>query len=514
MKISRILTIFILLVAILLTSVFFWFKQDDKQQNRAVNGKQLENNNDSNRIRFSKPSGIYPGKLAVAIEGGPAGSSIHYSLDGTQPSSRSPVYTKPVMISKNTIIRAAVIGQNAPASPISATYLMEPSALPVFSIITDPANLWSKDKGIYILGDHASSRYPYKGANYWQDWAIPVEIHYLENGKAAYEASAGLKIFGGETRTLPQKSFALYAKKKYGSKTFDYPLFPGKPLQTYNSFVLRNGGQDFAKTHMRDGLVSTLVKGTQIDYQEYRPVVVYLNGAYWGIYDLREKIDDAFLAANHPGVKKKKIDLLESNAIEKQGSNQDYLALIDFIKNHSLKDSGNYQQVAERIDMENFIDYVTAELYFANTDWPSHNYRYWKANGPFYKWRWIIYDGDLTLGDPKENTPVRFIQYKGKGDETLYISYLFRECMKNEQFRQHFFDRADYHLTHTFKPVRVIATINAIQNQIKPEMPQHLAKWGGTMNGWEQEVQAIADFAQKRPQYLEKYLKELHARYQ
>jgi hypothetical protein len=385
--------------------------------------------------------------------------------------------------------------------------------LPAFSITTDPENLWSEEKGIYILGKNASKKYPYKGANYWQDWGIPVDIDYSENGQSVYKEAAELKIFGGETRTLPQRSFALTAKEKYGSKTFDYPFFPEKTFSQYNSFVLRNGGQDFAKTHMLDGLVSTLIQKTTIDYQAYRPVVVFLNNKYWGLYDLREKVDDDFLAANH-GVKKKDIELLEANALEKEGSNKDYLALINFIKGHDLKDAQNYLQVTKQIDMENFMDYVITELYIANTDWPSHNIRFWKAKGSYDKWRWIVYDSDLSFENYRENTVARMLNYQGKGDGSLYISYLFREFMKNGQFRNDFMKRVDYHLTNTFQPDRVVATIHTLSKKIEPEMPNHLKKWGGTMAEWKQNVNKLVIFAENRPQYLKKDLKAMFDTYQ
>jgi hypothetical protein len=382
----------------------------------------------------------------------------------------------------------------------------EDVTLPAFSLTTDPENLWSEEKGIYIPGKHASKKYPYKGANYWQDWGIPVDIDYIENGKSVYREAAELKIFGGETRTLPQRSFGITAKGIYGNKTFDYPFFPEKAFSEYNSFVLRNGGQDFAKTHMLDGLVSTLIQETAIDYQAYRPVVVFLNSKYWGLYDLREKIDDDFLAANH-GVKKKDIDLLEANALEKEGSNKDYLALIDFIKNHDLQDDQNYLQAAEQIDIENFIDYVITELYIANTDWPSHNIRFWHAKGSYHKWRWIVYDSDLSFENYQENTVERMLKFKGKGDGSLYISFLFREFMKNQQFRTEFMNLVDYHLTHTFQSDRVIETINTLSKSIEPEMPNHLKKWGGTMADWKQNVNKLVIFAEQRPAYLKKDIK-------
>jgi hypothetical protein len=490
-----------------------WMLQLNTSQAHIAEKKTQTSAMDTNgkvNIQFSNPSGNYPGKVKIAITGNTEKGTIHYTLDGSSPTGRSKEYTKSFVIIKNTVIKAAVIVKGKVESPISATYLVDKATLPAFSIITDPDNLWSKDKGIYVTGLHPSGKYPYKGANYWQDWGIPVDFDYISNGKMAYRATAELKIFGGETRTLPQRSFAVYAKKQYGTKTFKYPFFPEKGFSEYNNFVLRNGGQDFNKTHILDGMVSTLAQGTNIDSQSYRPVVVYLNGDYWGIYDLREKINTSFLAANHKGVDKKDIDLLESNAMVKVGSNKDYLDLIDFIKSHNISNQNNYRVVANQIDIANFIDYIVTELYTGNTDWPSHNYRYWKAKGDFTKWRWIIYDSDQSFGDYRGNTVERFVNYKGKGDDSLYISYLFRELLKNHQFRTEFKNRADYLLSHNLQPDQVIKTLDKIVKQVEPEMPSHIKKWGGTIVDWETDVNQLKDFAQHRPQFLKDYLNNLY----
>jgi hypothetical protein len=518
MKISRKFKLFILVfVILLLVSGVVWLQQSQKSQAIAGNKTHASAVNDTGKkkVHFSVPSGNYPGgKVKVAISGNVGKGTIHYTLDGSSPTESSKVYTQPLLIKKNTVMKAAVIVNGKVKSTISATYLVEKAKLPAFSIITDPDNLWSKDKGIYVPGLHPQGKYPYKGANYWQDWGIPVDFDYIKNGKLAYKATAELKIFGGETRTLPQRSFAVSAKKKYGTKTFKYSFFPENGLSEYDSFVLRNGGQDFNKTHILDGMVSTLAQGLNIDTQAYRPVVVYLNGDYWGIYDLREKINTSFLADHHQGVDKKDIDLLEANAIVKDGSNSDYLNLINFIKTHNLSDQNNYLEAVKQIDTSSLIDYIVTELYIGNSDWPSHNYRYWKAKGDFSKWRWIIYDSDLSFGDYKEDTVKRFVDYKGKGDDSLYISYLFRELMKNQQFRSEFKNRADYLLTHTFQSDQVIQTIDNIRKQVEPEMPTHLKKWGGTMKDWENNVNQLKEFAQNRPQYLKEYLNNLYNTFQ
>jgi hypothetical protein len=509
-RIIKVLSIILAVVAVMIITIWLedqqeFVKEQTNNQNNQSNGSRSEPS-----IEFSTPPGFYQEEVTVTIDGGVEKGKIFYTLDGSQPTDQSRVYTEPIHFEKNTTLRAAVKLEEEWSNEVSASYLIEPPiSLPVFSLIIEPDDLWSEEKGIYILGQNASSKYPFKGANYWEDWEVPVELEYFEDGKLSYKESAGLKIFGGETRTLPQKSLALYAKKEYGSKLFEYPFFPEKDIQEFNTFVLRNGGQDFAKTHIRDGLVSTLIQNTTIDHQAYRPVVVYLNGAYWGIHDFREKVDDDFLVANHPGVKKKEIDLLEADAIEKEGTNDEYLQLVQFIKQHDLAKEENYQEVLKQLDIENFMDYLIAQLYIANTDWPSHNIRFWKENNGSPKWRWILYDSDLSLENYKENTVARLMEYKGKGEDSLYISFLFRELMKNSQFRTELANKMDDHLENTFHPETVVRTIRQLKEEIESEIPKHLEKWGGEQAHWEEEIKRLEEFARKRPLYLKEHFQEL-----
>ncbi len=160
--------------------------------------------------------------------------------------------------------------------------------------------LWDWEEGIYVLGPNASTIYPYFGANYWMDWQKPSHIEYFdEQQNQGFELDADIMIHGGFSRVFPMKSLRVITDSKYDESEINYQLFKDKDIHTFNKFVLRNSGQDFNVTHFRDALMQKVVQNeTDIDIQDYQPVVVFLNGQYWGIHNIREKIDRFYVNGN------------------------------------------------------------------------------------------------------------------------------------------------------------------------------------------------------------------------
>ena len=143
--------------------------------------------------------------------------------------------------------------------------------------------------------------------------------------------------------------------------------------------------------------MTDLVKNLDMDIAAFEPVVLYLNGNYWGHLNLREKINEDYLEGNH-GVDADKIDLLEYTSRILSGSNKQYLKLVDFLENNTLESDSMYKTVAVQIDVNNFIDYQLSQIYFNNTDWPGNNLKYWKPQTEEGKWRWILFDTDFGFG--------------------------------------------------------------------------------------------------------------------
>ncbi|KIL43533.1 hypothetical protein KP77_32390 [Jeotgalibacillus alimentarius] len=484
--------------------------------NGKSSGEVLQNSlsgqNNTGVISFSLPSGLYEEGTDISLAAD--AEDIFYTLDGSEPTEQSTRYTAPLQISDTTVIRAAAkLEDGTLTPPYMQTYLTEPNDLPVISVAAEPEDLWSEEKGIYVEGPGASDEYPYEGANYWMDWKITVQMEYLKNQESVYSSLADMEIFGGETRTKPQRSFMIDAESEYGNSELLYPFFDSLPYSSYESIILRNGGQDFEKTHMLDALVSTLAAEIGLDAQVYQPVVLYLNGAYWGLYDLRERIDHHYFSRHHQ-VKRDDLVLLEADAEEKEGSDESYIGMIAYIQSNDPAEPEVYRVIEEEMDVENFIDYILTELYIGNTDWPSHNIRFWKNTNPETKWKWIVYDSDVSFQDATENTVQRFYDYKGKGDDKLYSSYLFRELLKNEQFRERFKERSEELYSSTLSSDHIEAVIERLAADIRPEMVRHLEKWDGDTGKWEAEVQALKSFARERNDYITQHIDELLNQYQ
>ncbi|NJK86508.1 MAG: hypothetical protein HC906_11600 [Bacteroidales bacterium] len=160
--------------------------------------------------------------------------------------------------------------------------------MPVISITTNPENLWDNETGIYAMGSNPGD-HPYFGANFWQDWEKPAYIEFFEpDGKQGFEMPCGIKIFGAWSRAHAQKSFSLHARGEYGEKEIEYDIFHYSPVKDFETVVLRNGGNDFLNSNIRDEFMTSLVDDLNIDHQAYRPSVIYLNGEYWGLLHIRK----------------------------------------------------------------------------------------------------------------------------------------------------------------------------------------------------------------------------------
>ena len=205
--------------------------------------------------QFSQTGGFYTSGVTISISEPTPGAVIKYSLNGSEPTMSSATYVSPININSTKVLRARAFKTGYINSSITTcSYLINIShTLPVFSISTDSANFFDWNTGIYVLGPNASKTEPYYGANYWQEWEKPIHIELFEpDGQSGFSIDAGVKIAGGWSRINPEKSLAIYARGKYGYNEIAYKLFPDLPISSYQSFMLRNGGQDNEGTMMRD----------------------------------------------------------------------------------------------------------------------------------------------------------------------------------------------------------------------------------------------------------------------
>ena len=462
-------------------------------------------------IQFSHPGGLTDALSLTMTTADPL-SNIHYTLDATPPTQDSPMYTGAIDINENTVVRAKVFKTDFLSSKAQTrSYILNASHdLPVLALTANPTDFFDEETGIYVFGDNYQPGYPYFGANFWEDWERPIHLAlYQEDGTKEADFDAGVKIFGGWSRAQDQRSLSLFARTQYGQGAFDNAFFEDRPHESYQALVLRNSGNDWNNAMIRDAALTGLMKGADLEFQAYRPMVAYLNGAYWGIYNMREKVNEHFLAAKW-NVDPSEIDLLEMGGNVIFGSNTDYLSLIDFIANTDLSQQANYDYVESQIDLDNFALYQAAQIYFNNRDWPGNNIKFARHQGG--KWRWILYDTDFGFGtwddgDYVVNTLDFALEPNGPNwPNPAWSTFLLRALTESTEFRNLFVNRFADEMNSRFLSTRVVEHIDSLALNIASEIPAHFERWGASSGNWWNRINAMKNFANERQYYMKSHI--------
>jgi len=448
---------------------------------------------------------------------------IYYTTDGTVPNKSSSIYSEEIIISETSVVKARSFKEYLIGSEIiSNTYFIdEQTILPIFSISTDPNHFFDDKLGIYVEGTNGITGNCSNSPKNWnQDWEREIHLEFFESDKTIIlEQDAGIKINGGCSRIYPQKSLAIFAREQYGLKSMQHIFFKDRNYNEYNSIILRSSAQDWWRTMFRDGMIQTLFKSRlEIDYQEYRPSIVFLNGEYYGIHNIREKLNKHYISNIHE-VAKDKIDLIEISKEIKinEGDRIAYDILMNYVSKNDLSIEQNYNHVKSLMEIDEYIDYCIAEIYSANADWPGSNMKMWREKKPSGKWRWMIYDLDFGFGGNAEgqydsNTLALATAANGPDwPNPPWSTLLLRKLLENESFKNEFIQRFALHMSTTFNPARVNNVIDSLQAQIAAEMPRHKLRWERSISfgdSWQDIVEIMREFARKRPQYVREHFSE------
>jgi hypothetical protein len=466
---------------------------------------------------LSPEPGFYNVGIALSMGTVPAGRIYKYTLDGTKPNLGSATYSAPLSITQTTVIRVMTCepdGTNPTQSSFSY-FLNEDPNLPVLSLIFEPGAFFDNDSGMYVMGSNASPSFPHFGANFWEDWERQVHLEYFEDGDdLSYSASAGAKIFGGWSRGNPQRSISLFARGRYGTSKFDFTFFPDIDLDKFEAIVLRNSGNDWNMSGYRDGFMTGLVSERDIDKQAFQPVEVYFNGDYWGVYNLREKVNEHFVASHHD-LDTDDIDLLAIDGSEVvHGENNHYVDLIDYVNSHALTSDLNFEYIEERVDIDNFIDYQLAQIYYDNQDWPGNNIKFWRSRLPGGKWRWILYDTDFGFSIWSNNNYMRnTLEFATDPNGPAWpnppwSTLLLRKFLTNPGFRQNFILTACDLLNQPFEYGEVEAALILHQQWLLPALPDHISRWNHiNITNWYNEGTIMNIFALNRPYYMRNHFR-------
>lgn len=463
-------------------------------------------------VEFSDEGGVTNASM-VMLSGAGEGRVIRYTTDGSVPSHSSLLYQGAIPIAENTAIRAGVFADGfVPSVTQSRTFLVNVSHdIPVVTLEVNPLDFFDMEYGIYAWGTNYEAAAPHYGANFWQDWEREIHFGFYDtDGSLGVEFNTGVQIFGGYTRSFDQKALAFYARNRYGADSFKYPFFPELEYEKFDHLVLRASGNDWRRTMFRDRAFTSLMEGSGLDYQAGRAVATYLNGKYWGLYNLREKVNEDFISAKHD-VKKRDVTILEANAEVVEGSNEEYLALMDYISTADPSTAEFYTTVSEQVDIDNFIAYQTLQIFIANEDWPERNIKYWKA--PTTKWRWILYDTDFGFGLYDRNVSKNSFAYAtaenaSGGSNPPWSTLMLRRLLQNPEFQSKFISYFADQLNSRFLPENILAIITRLADEIRTEIPRQHERWGNPRWNWEEDVESLITYANSRPTYVWQHLRQ------
>ncbi|PKP53948.1 MAG: hypothetical protein CVT92_01945 [Bacteroidetes bacterium HGW-Bacteroidetes-1] len=518
----------------------------------------------------SHTSGFYSQPFQLSISTNTPDAIIVFTTDGSIPDLNSNIYSSPIIIQsrvgeantismiptnnnpdpgppyyegwqpplgevfKINVIRARVLHQDAPPGPVSSlSFLVDTEAnqrysLPVFSLTTNNDNLFDDEIGIYVHGNYT---------NYFQDgieWERTANLSMIEtDGSVAFTENIGIQTHGNTSRSRPRKSLRVIARAEYGNSWINYQLFPDKNTDIFKRFILRNSGNDWDMSIFRDAMLQSLARNLDVDHQFYRPAILFINGEYWGIHNVRERYDEHYIFAEY-GIEEMEMTILENNSQHKFGNpsgTAHYNSMRSFVSTNNLAVDANFETLSTRMDIESFTDFQLAHILAMNTDWPGNNTLFWRylrnnydpnaLNGRDGLWRWMLLDMDFGFGlnfnyvpgagtGASHNTLAFALANNGPGwPNPPWSTFLLRNMVKNENYKQHFINRFCDLLNTDFKESKVVAVIDSIKNMLQPEMLEHINRWRRpiSLNEWTSNIQVMRSFAQQRPSFIRQFIK-------
>jgi len=514
-------------------------------------------------VHFSASSGYHAEPFQLSLSCEHASYEIRYTINGKDPTASSSLYSDSIPISNlsadenswsaipttrddvplnwiweapaHPVRKANVVKARAflNGEPVGSVYVqtffvgaewLGAYTIPVISLAVDSVGFFGDSLGIYVPGQHALSTNPFVG-NYDQrgrDWERQIHFEVFNgNLQPEFAAYSGVRVHGASSRQMPMKSLRLYARCE-GNPTakFEHPFFTSHDEENFERLVLGSSGFDFISSHCADYLSTRLTSSLNVIVPAHRPVIVFINGEYWGIHYLRERVDEKYFE-QHFSVPDTALDLIEFSGARnhpdssfyavKAGDSQAFDDLYDFVQTQDLSTTAAYQAVTDQIDVENFIDYNLCKLYFATFDWPGNNVRMWRSEHLDGQWRWVLFDHDdafrkVSFDALSHATAVDGPEWPNPDWSTL----LLRKLLDNHVFRSQFVARADWMFSEVFKPSIVLNVIDEVERELESMMEEHIDRWHYPRSSsvLQDSIDQFRAFAEARPCFLYQHFQQ------
>jgi len=454
--------------------------------------------------RVVESGGTFTLQLSLP-DGVPEGTVIRYTTDGSEPTSKSQLYTNPININATKVVRATTFcdGYISPRS-VTQSYITHGRkvTIPVVSIVTDSKYLYDNKIGIYVDGTYSSEK-----KNYKYDWRRPlnIEIFWNKGDESVINQLGEARIQGGASRGSKLKSLAVYANKRFGEKRFKYEFFPdSKPgANKYKSFLLRNAGNDFDYLYMRDAVIQMHVsKYMDIDWQAWQPAAVYMNGEYKGVLCIRDRSNDDYVYTYYDELED--IDVVENWNSVKHGDDVNLNAFKAFYSEHGHT-RGEYDKW---MDTREFMDMMITGAFYCNVDFPGNNIMMWRPRTEEGRWRWIFKDFDYTMGLYGGSSSYKYLEWLHYADYDSNLNWgansydgtrLFRRLMEDDDFKNDFIDRCAVYMGDFLNLSSMWKTWEPMYDMIKTEYPYHRNLINRWWPNYSEELQNAKTWVSERP---------------
>lgn len=445
--------------------------------------------------------GVYKNDEKIVLKLINTEHNVHYTVDGSEPTLNSPLFKDSIVITKPTVVRSFAEGDSItlPSNVATASFLIGVNHdLPVINISLNPNDMYGHTNGIYADGPGYGGDFPYQNANFWKNWTKKAHME-LFDGEKMFSSDCGLKIFGAFSRALPKKSFRIKFRGEFGEAKVNYDFFDNGQYLEWEDLVLRSGSQDYNANMIKDEFFTSLALtgNPSMMAQIHRPVALYINAEYFGLYYLREKIDKNFVARKL-NIPTDSIDVFLSGA-------SPYRDLVTRITNLDIRQNENFEYARKNIDFESLIDYKIGNIYAGKTD--VGNIRHVRSRHPDSdgKWRFVFYDIDYSWSpDGKPSASMYLSSAPGAiVPEKIFQNVLISHLLRNNEFRQIFLERLSYHLTNTYSADNATAHFDKFINQIQNEMKLNCERWPTlSYERWQKNIGNFRSRFENRPKVI------------